>query len=728
MSAAVQWLAPRFDRIPPELRAMSRWVCWRAVRRGNGTAAKVPFTPNGRAASVSDPATWSTFDACRAAHAAGGFAGVGLVLDGQPVGGRFLIGFDFDRMTRAKVRPATLTPLLRATYVELSPSGEGVRAFGWARAPRTLKLDARDDWPGVEIYASARYLTVTGCGEGAMGDVDEMLDALMEELEAHPARARARGVQGVGPRLAEGLAEGLAALPAAARAAAPAAQPAPPLDMARLRAAVLYLARSGLMAGENGWTQIALSLAREAHRHPPHAEALWALLDEASAVAGGHYDPDENRKRFERHKAQAALRVGFDSRTVFRIARDAGWADAPQQPAAGPVCVASLPLPQRRRWLHGADAVRGAVSLVVAPGGRGKTAFLLGMALACATGRDLLGAKVYAAKGGLRVLYVNAEDGTDEIARRVHAALALHGLTPADAAALFLAGADRERLALLVSGQRGEARLGPGLARLRELVRQVDADLVILDPLANLSEVTLNDNAGATMLMAALTACAVEQACGIIVAHHAAKGRPVGDQDAASGAAAIVNAARISLALERASADDAAALGVRQGDVGRFFHVIQAKANLTPPASARRWFELRSTTLPNAAPPLFPEGDSVHAAVPFTPDPLANPFPPAAINAALHAIATADPPLSPDKRAGARWAVPAITAALARAGQDASEATARDLLARLRATGAVVEKQVAVPKPGGGGGANMRLGLVVADAGAGEAGGVPRPP
>ena len=73
------------------------------------------------------------------------------------------------------------------------------------------------------------------------------------------------------------------------------------------------------------------------------------------------------------------------------------------------VSVANLPaVPAERQWLCGTDLMRGAVSMLVAPGARAKTTWLLTCALSCASGRDLLDAYVYG--GPHRVLYLSAED------------------------------------------------------------------------------------------------------------------------------------------------------------------------------------------------------------------------------------------------------------------------------------------------------------------------------
>ncbi|WP_395089428.1 hypothetical protein [Armatimonas sp.] len=78
-------LAPIFDTIPPELKALSQWVGWRFTWRAGkpgeaGTWTKAPFRADGKGAAKStDSATWTTFDQACAAYQRGGFDGIGFV-------------------------------------------------------------------------------------------------------------------------------------------------------------------------------------------------------------------------------------------------------------------------------------------------------------------------------------------------------------------------------------------------------------------------------------------------------------------------------------------------------------------------------------------------------------------------------------------------------------------------------------------------------------------------
>lgn len=145
-------LKPEFDRIPRALVELPRWVTW--------AGKKVPFDPSvpNTPASVTDPDTWGTFDTARNAYDEGGRDGVGIVLNGDG-----LVGIDLDNCVKhGKPDPQALALLARigSRYIEFSPSGRGLRGFGYSAPPKRCK--GVIDGISVELYATARYLTVTG--------------------------------------------------------------------------------------------------------------------------------------------------------------------------------------------------------------------------------------------------------------------------------------------------------------------------------------------------------------------------------------------------------------------------------------------------------------------------------------------------------------------------------------------------------------------------------------
>lgn len=155
------FVAAQFDTIPIELRKLPKWVAWRAEGQPGEKPAKVPYAPDrpNTRASTADPQTWGSFEQAEAAYLEGERTGVGIVLDGDG-----LVGVDIDHCVVDGVPdPVALTLLdnLGAAYVELSPSGTGLRAFGYADG-LTRGCKGKYDGLDIELYSTGRYLTVTG--------------------------------------------------------------------------------------------------------------------------------------------------------------------------------------------------------------------------------------------------------------------------------------------------------------------------------------------------------------------------------------------------------------------------------------------------------------------------------------------------------------------------------------------------------------------------------------
>lgn len=157
-----------------ELAQRDQWVCWKAVQR-DGKTTKIPLMPRGSAASSTDARTWSSFsDACagvvRGAPSLG-ICGVGFVLcSSDPyvcVDLDHAIGDDADMMPWAASVIADAPP----TYVEVSPSGRGLHVWVRGELPAGWRKHA-----GVEVYASGRFLTVTGAVYGTCESIADWPD------------------------------------------------------------------------------------------------------------------------------------------------------------------------------------------------------------------------------------------------------------------------------------------------------------------------------------------------------------------------------------------------------------------------------------------------------------------------------------------------------------------------------------------------------------------------
>jgi AAA domain/RepB DNA-primase N-terminal domain/Primase C terminal 2 (PriCT-2) len=517
-------------------------------------------------------------------------------------------------------------------------------------------------------------------------------------------------------------------------------------DIQELRSAVLAIPPSAIST-EPEWMRLARALAWEANIYPQRAETLWEILDLASRGAPG-YDEEDNRKRFERYISEARGRKNpITINTVFHMANQHGWkgtsqfttattssdfgatgastnavangasSNIVQTPAtpARAVAIADLPLiPKKREWLHGIDLMRGAVSMLVAPGARSKTTWLITTALACASGRPLQAAHVY---GTLRVLYLSAEDSTNEMALRVRAAMKHHALSDPDVSGLHVIGAERWGLHLLrANGGAPAIDQGGWDALIAELDR-ILPDVLIIDPLINiLGGVNVNENSAAALLMGRFVELAVKRHIAVIIAHHAAKGRDPASAESAMGAASFTNLARIALAIEPLAEKDAGQIGLPPWEAKFCFRILGTKMNFSAPGADDRWYRIVSIDMENQQPPIYMTGDQVAVVEPFRPGTSAPTFPEQLISDALQAIDAATPPLSTSKNSKERYAAPVIAQAIApHRGGRASDIEGKAVLEHIIRAELVRVEPVKIPRPGGR--SDDRNGLVLTPAG-----------
>ena len=208
-----------------------------------------------------------------------------------------------------------------------------------------------------------------------------------------------------------------------------------------------------------------------------------------------------------------------------------------------------------RRWLYSTYLIRGEVTVLAAPGGAGKTALATGIARRdCSrqaeTRRETLG------PGAQKVLYLNGEDSSAEITRRLCGFCQQHQLTEQDLVGLYVAAADDARVQSLsflrVSDKNATALNESAFGVLEAALQSLRPDLLVLDPLVVFcGGGNMNDNAVMSLVMRKLKALAVKYDCAILIVHHTRKGgrgaTRRGTPRAISGAAAIVNLARRAL-------------------------------------------------------------------------------------------------------------------------------------------------------------------------------------
>lgn len=140
-------IVSRWARIPTELRERPQWCLAGQNKR--------PLMVDGRAASVSDPASWADFDTVSLAAAARG-CGIGYVQTADDP--YSCIDMDVKDSTPRAVLDRYQSIIERFdSYTEHSQSGRGFHV--WAKGKIGAGKRERD---GVEVYSQARFMICTG--------------------------------------------------------------------------------------------------------------------------------------------------------------------------------------------------------------------------------------------------------------------------------------------------------------------------------------------------------------------------------------------------------------------------------------------------------------------------------------------------------------------------------------------------------------------------------------
>jgi hypothetical protein len=171
--------------LPPalaHLRDIKAWVLWN-WKFVNGKWTKVPYTIGSTMASSTDPATWSTYEACL--FCVEMYDGMGFMLRDHG-----LVAIDLDK---CRSPDGTITDYakgviarLPGAYVEVTPSGTGLRVIGTGTGEKVhRKFTLNGDGAAVELYRKAeRYITIScntlgECKE--LPNADELIDDLLKE-------------------------------------------------------------------------------------------------------------------------------------------------------------------------------------------------------------------------------------------------------------------------------------------------------------------------------------------------------------------------------------------------------------------------------------------------------------------------------------------------------------------------------------------------------------------
>ena len=349
-----------------------------------------------------------------------------------------------------------------------------------------------------------------------------------------------------------------------------------------------------------------------------------------------------------------------------------------------------------RRWLYKPHLIRGFVSLTVSPGGVGKSTLTLCEALALASGRSLLG--VMPAER-TRVWCWNGEDPTEEIERRIQAAMMHHQLRPADLEGWLFTGSGRDADLVVAEQDRfGVAIAAPVVDALIQFIGDNQIGAVVIDPFVSSHRVAENDNGAIDRVAKTWARIANSTGCAVELVHHTRKtgGADVSVEDG-RGASALLAAARHARTLRTMNEQEADSLGVERIDRPAYVRIDGGKANLSPPATSAVWFRLANVHLPN--------GDYVQAASHWTPPDPFEGVTPADLLRVQNAIKAGRGEAGEGWRAnvqtGDAWVGHAIGQALGLdVGRPREAARVRELLRTWLASGALVKAERSINAKG----------------------------
>ena len=173
-----------------ELKRYDRWVCWKATPGKDGHITKVPYeaVPAGsKWAKSNDPQTWRPYETTASVANTAGFNGVGFVLGADLPYTCIDLDHCVNRETGEMKEPAaTIVTMIReagGTYIEYSPSGEGLHIWGRGCLPKGHENGLRSKQ--IELYQGGHYMTVTGkpLDNAPIKDIQSVVETIIEKYD-----------------------------------------------------------------------------------------------------------------------------------------------------------------------------------------------------------------------------------------------------------------------------------------------------------------------------------------------------------------------------------------------------------------------------------------------------------------------------------------------------------------------------------------------------------------
>jgi hypothetical protein len=188
--------------LPPALAPLlerKQWCVWRWIKRPDGSWQKPPFVAADpmRHASTTDPSTWTTYTNALATVQMKYATGLTYMLTPEDPFAAADLDHCRDMTGAISDWAQQLLDQAQDTYIEVTPSGCGLRIWGKTSGPvETLHSNVLLDTGGrIELFRrTSKALTVTGLQLGScagFGNIDAMLDRAAIWAKRHKAEAAA---------------------------------------------------------------------------------------------------------------------------------------------------------------------------------------------------------------------------------------------------------------------------------------------------------------------------------------------------------------------------------------------------------------------------------------------------------------------------------------------------------------------------------------------------------
>lgn len=526
-----------YSAVPREMRQAKRWLVWRSVPRPDGgKPRKVPYyvDDNKRAGALDTPADYArlaSMDDALRVLGSGKYTGLGFALGREPGSGLYWQAGDLDHLSE---HPELHDLLDGPGYRETSPSGDGLRIIGRGRQFEALASNAS----GVEAYCERRYVTVTGVdGRGTLTDLHDLVTETLTPRH-HAARPEA---------------------------AAPA--------QATVDPGVLRDLRSALAALRSDDRDLWIKMGHALKTLGEPGRALWIEWSQASTK----YDPEDSMRVWESLRPS---RTGYQA--VFAAAARAGWINPLSVDAriefaeiesSDPAANDPLDLEQRRVPVTDLGTAEltppimrvdpilpgGAVTLLGAHGGAGKSTLALQLAAHVALGREWAGLPV----AQCPVLYLSAEDPGHVVRWRLQRICRAEGIDPADLSDLTVLDT-AEMLSAALYGRVADPMTGRAdygvtalYGRLRRYCRAHRIGLLVLDNASDLFDANEIERARVRGFMRSLARLVGREGAVLLLVHvdklsaKIGAGKRAANDEDYSGSTAWHNSARSRLSLSR---------------------------------------------------------------------------------------------------------------------------------------------------------------------------------